>query len=422
MAAAQLPPGRKATQVGPEEDFNVLGASSRPGSVFANFNPPVDEVQQIRAVPNLDAGGVRISGQFQLCLTVVRGGGPSLMLGVLDTTSNPWRFTENTATLLPGANTTGYSSGSFTGDLLVFVCDGGSTALWSTRASRSVPFQPLVAAAAASPVDVIVFGVDGSEALAYSQRQGGLYEISQSSIDRNRYPMPPQTQTGWNSFVVPPFLDIHSPGLLYDGSGNARAVIHSADMGGPGSGTRARPWMTGLADAGGTTDPTRQFYTGPNDDTVMQHPGALAGSTLYPTKPPGGRFEVPKLVRIVASNGGVVPAAGGVFRLSAWGPFFAQTNPPPQQWAITILLGVPANDITVPGFRGKLALALSPSFVALPAKVWGVNNVSADWVVPAPALPAGTRLWTQTLAYDPAGFFGPGDTFYFGNTTSLLWQ
>jgi hypothetical protein len=422
IAAAQLPPGRKATQVGAEEDFNALGASSRPGSVFASFMPPVDEVQQIRALANLDAAGAPIPGQFQLCLTVVRAGSTLLMLGVLDTTANPWRFTENTATLLPGVNVTGYTSGSMTSDLLVFCCDGGQTALWSTRASRSVPFQPLVDGGRTSPTDVHLFTTDGVDALAYSHVPGGLSVISESDINRAKYPLPPQIAPGFGSLVVPPFLDVHAPGFLYDSSNNARAVIHSTDMGGPGSGIRARPWLSGNVTTNGNTDPTRQFFTGPNDDTEMEHAGALAGSTLYPTKPPGGRYEVPKLIRIVASSGSRVPPAGGVFRLSAWGPFFAQTNPPPQPWAITILVGVPANDLTVPGFRGKLALALSPAFLALPARTWTVNTLSADWVVPAPALPSGTRLWTQTLAYDPAGAFGPGDFFYFGNTSGLIWQ
>jgi hypothetical protein len=116
-----------------------------------------------------------------------------------------------------------------------------------------------------------------------------------------------------------------------------------------------------------------------------------------------------------------------VFRLSAWLPFFDRNQPPAQPWAVTVLLGVPANDLTVPGFRGKLALALAPSFVALPVKLWVADDTSADWVVPAPPLPAGTLLWTQTLVYDPAGMFdgdgdGNGDRFYLGNTGPLLWQ
>lgn len=416
--------GRKATRVGNAEDFTVLGASTQPGSVFAGLTPAVNEVQRMQAVPNLDAAGARIPGQFQLCLTVVRagGGGATTLLGILDTTQIPWTFTDNTATLLPGVNVAGLTNPTISSDLLVFAVDNGTNVVWSVRSSRTVGFPALVNTSVGSPADVVLVTIDGAEAFAYSAVGGSLLEVRQSGSSRTKYPGDPFLQPGFDGFVRPPFLDVHSPDLLIDAQGNARAIIHAADMGGPGSAKKARPWMTGVATLAGVTGESRQFHTGPNDDTEMDHPCSFGGSTFYPTKPVGGSWLVPKLIRIVASSGGSVSAAnGGTFRLSAWLPFFDQNNPPPAPWAVTILIGVPGPDITVPGFAGKLALALSPPFNALPARSWGANTLSADWTLPAPPLPMGTTLWSQTLAFDPSQSFG-GFSFYFGNTSEMTWN
>lgn len=414
-------PGRKVTKVGNAVDLVALGPSTTPGSVFAAVTPTVDQIEQINVLPDLDAAGNRVPGKFQLNMTVVRGGGggSQLMLGVLDTTTNPWTFTENTATLLPGEVVVGLKSVSMLPDLLSIYCDGPTNVRWATRASRSVPFQALVDTTLGSG-DAKVLVADGFRFISYRQTTS-LHYIIRSSIDPARYPNDPRTQSSFNTLVPPPLLDAHDGDFLLDQAGNARAVAHSVDMGGPGSMKRARPWFNPIVrPANRNVFDSKQFHDGPNDDTEMVRCGALAGSLIYPTQPPGGIFGVPKMINVVASCGSEVPAAGGTFHLSAWLPFFDRNNPPSQPWAVTILLGAPGPDITVPGFAGKLALALTPAFIALPARSWSANTLSADWAVAAPPLPAGTELWGQTLAFDPAQSFN-GVSFYFGNTAPLYW-
>jgi hypothetical protein len=426
-------PGRKATTVGNAESLTALAPSMTPGSVFASLSPTVSEIRQINVLPALDAAGARIPGRFQLNLTVVRGGGsgPSLLLGILDTNPNPWTFTDNTATLLPGVTVNGLSFVSMTTDLLVLFCDNGSFVHYTVRPNRTVPFQALATTAmgtGTTPIEPTVMSHENGNFITFRQTSGGLNYIARTQIDRNRYPMDPRVVVSFGTLVPPPFLDAHSGNFLIDGNGSARATIHAVDMGGPGSHIRARPWFNAIIRPGNTNvENSKQFFTGPNDDTEIDFPGAIAGSTIYAHRPAGGAWGAPLLVRAVASCGGEVPAAGGVFKLSAWLPYFAPSNPPQVPWAVTILIGTPGPDLTVPGFRGKLALALSPSFLALPAKTWTAGTLSADWSVPAPPLPGGTVLWGQTLAYDPAGSFdgdgdGNGDTFYFGNTAPLLWN
>jgi hypothetical protein len=415
VAIAQ--PGRKPPPVGGQGPFPTLGPSASTGSVFATLSPAVDEVQQIQALPDLDANGIRRSGFFQLALTVVRAGGgtPSLLLGILDTNTNPWSFTENTSALLGSQSTAGFFAPSLSPDLLIMIADNGTNVFWATRANRTVPFQLLTQTGINPMVDASLFHHEGTDYVAFVNAFN-LTTIDATPINRNRYPNDPRTQAGFETIVFPPFLDSHSPAFLLDNTINARAVIHSCDMGGPGSKTKGRPWYNPILRAStANLETSRQFYTGPNDNTILEHPCSFAATTIYPTKPPAGVYGDPTKIRIVASCGDAIPAAGGTFKLSAWLPYQEANG-----WVVSIMIGVPANDITIPGWAGKWALDLTQPFFVLPPKLWSGNDLSKEWLVPAPAAAPGVPLWTQTLAFDPLQSFAPF-SWYLGPTGPLTW-
>jgi hypothetical protein len=419
LAAQDQPP----TRVGRASDFPAFGPSATPGSVFATLNPQVMSVQALQIYPLLDVAGSRVAGQFLMVLTVTRsgGGGTEIMTGTLNTTTAPWGFTETTQTLLPSINTIGLFGGTMTADLLVFVADG-QPAQYSVRTSRAQGFPPLKPVGALSGfVDSTVFTWRGAD--YYVHRDGGGMFVQLWRFDRNRYSTAndPRIQGFW-AFLGSFGADPHSPTIMFDQRGEARAVAHAGDTN--GAGNAARPFFNGLINLNNAQVSTR-FHIGPADASQFAHPGVMAGSTFYAVRVASGAYTLPKRIDVVASCGDTVGSGGGTMRLSAWLPFFSQTSPPPQPWAVLLLVGVPSNGISVPGFRGKLALA--PGFVPLPGRLWNFNDLSVDWVVPAPPLPSGSLLWAQTLAYDAAGSFdgdgdGIGDTFYFGNTARMHWQ
>lgn len=415
LATAQ--PGRKATRIGNAEDYTVLGPSTDAGSVFASLSPGVDQVHELNFYPSYAAatGNTVVPGKFFLVASVTRTGQgtPSVLMGLVDTTVAAWTFTEQN--FITAVNTTGYVSPSMSADLLVFCVDDGTSVKWSTRADRSLQFQTLVDTGIGSLSEPFLFERDGIEFMGFINTPN-FKVIDCSIMDRTRYPLTPRVNTNFETLVPPPFLDCHSPAFLRDASGNARAIAHSTDMGGPGSGKKARPWYNAIVR--GTVqnlENSQQFHTGPNDDTDMSHPGVIAGTTYYAQRPPAGIWGTPKKIRILACSGGAVPTAGGTFRLSLWAPYQEAAG-----WAVAVMIGEPANDVTIPGWAGKWALDLTKPFFVLPPKLWSGNDTSKDYVVPAPAAMAGTPLWTQALAFDATGTFG--FQWALGNTGPLIWQ
>lgn len=408
--------GRPPTKVGTALDFPVFGPSSSAGSVFAALTPAVTAVQTFEFLPLLDATGTRVAGKFHATLTVTRQGGPSseILMGTIDTTVSPWTFTDTTAANLGAINTTGFFHASMTADQLVFTTDTATACMFSVRSSRSQVFPALKPIGNLTGfVDSRVFTWNNSDWYAYS---GGAF-IQLWQFDRNQYASgnDPRVNGFWG-LVGSVGFDPRSPGFLLNQTGQARAIIHAADVG--GADMQARPYYNGLLQIN-NAEPSRRFHVGPSDASQFSYPGAIAGSTFYSVRDASQAYVDPKRIDIVASSGGVVGAGGGTFNLSAWLPYFDRNNPPPQPWALTILIGVPSMDLAIPGFQGKLALM--PGFLALPARLWQAEDLSKDWSIVAPGLPAGTLLWAQTLAYDPALSVG-GAGFYFGNTTRLLWQ
>jgi len=413
LAPAQ--PGRKATRIGSAEDYPVLGPSTDAGSVFAPLNPGVDQVHELHFYPSYDNAGLVVPGKFFLVAGVTRTGqgAPSVLMGLVDTTAAAWTFTEQN--FISAVNTTGYTSPSMSADLLVFAVDDGASVKWSVRPDRSSQFLPLVDTGVATAMEPILFERDGIEFMSFINTPN-FKVIDCSIIDRTRYPLGPRINTNFETLVPPPFLDCHSPAFLRDGGGNARAIAHSTDMGGPGSGKRARPWYNAIVR--GTTqnlENSQQFHPGPNDDTDMSQPGVIGGTTYYAQRPPAGIWGTPKKIRILASSGGVVPQTGGTFHLSLWAPYHEAAG-----WAVAIMIGEPGMDVTIPGWAGKWALDLGKPFFVLPPKLWGPYDTSKDYLVPAPAAMPGTPLWTQTLAFDATGAFG--FQWALGNTGPLTWE
>lgn len=416
LAAAQ--PGQKANRIGTALDYPVLGPSTDAGSVFATLSPGVDQVVELNFYPSYAAatGNTVVPGKFFMVASVVRTGQgtPSVLMGLLDTTAAAWTFAEQN--FITAVNTTGYLSPSMSADQLVFAVDDGTTVKWSTRANRSVQFQPLVDTLIATLSEPFLFERDGIEFIGFIQAFG-FRLIDCTVINRTRYPLPPRVNANFETLVPPPFLDCHSPGFLRDNSGNARAIAHSTDMGGPGSGKKARPWYNAVVR--GTvqsTENSKQFHTGPADDTDMSHPGVIGGTTYYATRPPAGIWGTPKKIRLLASSGGAVPITGGTFRLSLFAPYQEAAG-----WAVAIMIGEPAPFNTpIPGWSGEWALDLTKPFFVLAPKLWTGNDTSKDYLVPAPAAMAGTPLWTQTLAFDPSGTFG--FQWALGNTGGLNWE
>ena len=413
LLPAQL--GRAPTEVG-SASFSVLGPSAHPGSAFAGVVPAVTAVHSLELLPLLDTGGALISGRFHGTCTVTRQAGASteILLGTLDTTAVPWTFAETTAADLGGLVTVGFANATMTPDLLVFAADTPAVSVYSVRTSRALPFPPPKPIGAGTGlVDSKLFRWRGQDWLA--DVNGAFIEVWR--FDRGRFATNGDPRVaGYWGLVGSPGPYVHAPALLIDRRGEARAIAHAADDGGPG--TMARPYYNGLLQLN-NTERSRRFHSGPADATQLDHPAAIAGSTFYATRDPMQVFVDPERIDVVASSGDTVGSGGGTFELSAWLPYFERNRPPAMPWVLTIMIGVPANDLTIPGFHGKLALA--PGLVVLPARLWNAEDLSADWTLAAPPLPAGTLLWAQTLAYDPAARAG-GAGFYFGNTARLLWQ
>jgi hypothetical protein len=391
--------GRKATTVGPTIDLVLLG----PTSGF--FPADVTEILQYEARPKPTAG------LFQLTCTVQRPAGRVIMTGEMNTNTNPWSFTEDTVALQNVVSLGGFA-GTMTPDLLVLAYDAGTGPVkYSVRTATNVAFPtPKDLTGISGFVDSKLYSRDGKDYFAYVS---GL-DIRAVEIDRTKFATGTDPKVG-ASFVLVPFPGhaLHSQEVMLDNGRNGRAVIHSANNG--GAGTSARPWYTPNVLGGiDNTEVSKQFDPGPNDNTWLANPMQLGGSTIYAQAAPSLPYGAPRQVRIVASCGGAVPSAtGGVLNLSAWLPYRDAAN-----FAVTVLIGVPSADITVPGFRGKLALQLG--FFALPPKLWGANDLSADWIVNVPPLAPGV-LWSQTLAFDGLARFdgdgdGNGDAWYFGNT------
>lgn len=408
--------GQPPTKVGTALDFPTFGASTRPGSVFAGLTPAVTSVQTFHFLPLLDAAGARVAGKFHATLTVTRQGGSStkILMGTLDTTVSPWTFTDTTLANLGSIDTSGFFHASMTPDQLVFTSDTASSSMFSVRTSRTQAFPALKPIGTLMGfVDSRVFTWNSSDWFAYN---GGAF-IQLWQFDRNQYASgnDPRVNGFWG-MVGSPGFDVRSPSFLLDQRGQARGIVHAADVGGPD--LQARPFYNGLLQIN-NAEPSRRFHIGPADASQFSYPSAIAGSTFYSVRDAAQNYVDPKRIDVVASCGATVGAAGGVMSLSAWLPYFDRNNPPAQPWALTILLGVPATSQAIPGFQGQLALM--PGFIALPARLWQAEDLSEDWSINAPGLPTGTQLWAQTLAYDPALSVG-GAGFYFGNTTRLLWQ
>jgi hypothetical protein len=405
LLAAQT--GRKATTVGPILDLVLLG----PTSGF--FPADVTQIMQYEARPKT------ATGKFQLTCTVQRSSGRVIMTGEMDTTVNPWTFTEDVAALQNIISTGGFA-GTMTPDLLVLAFDAGTGPVkYSVRTATNVPFPAAKDLTGISGfVDSKLFSKDGKDYFAYIS---GL-DLRAIEIDRTKFAAGTDPKVG-SSFVIVPFPGhaLHSPEVMMDRLGNARASIHSANNGGTG-GTSARPWANTMLTIGAdNTEASKQFDVGPADDTWLANPMQIAGSTVWAQAPPALGYAAPRQVRIVMSNGDCVPAAtGGTLNFSAWLPYKESSG-----MAVTILIGLPSPDITVPGFRGKLAVA--PGFIALTPKLWGVNDLSVDWQIPAPPAAPGTPLWQQTLVFDPTARFdgdgdGNGDTWYFGPTGGIRFK
>lgn len=416
--AAVLPAqlGRAPTKVGDAVDFAVLGPSARPGSVFAAVVPAVTSVQALELLPMLDAAGVHQPGRFHGTFTVTRQGNSSteILLGTLDTRVSPWTFAETTGADLGGLVTAGFATATMTPDLLVFVADSPTARVYSVRASRAQAFPPPKPIGSGTGlVDSKLLRWRGEDWLA--DVNGAFIEVWR--FDRSRFATggDPRVAGFWG-LVGSPGPSVHSPAPLIDRRGEARAIAHAADDGGPGA--MARPYYNGLLQLD-NAEPSRRFHSGPADATQFDQPAAIAGSIFYATRDATSAVVDPERIDVVASCGDSVSSAGGTMTLSAWLPYFDRNRPPPQPWVLTIMLGVPANDVAIPGFAGKLAL--TPGFVVLPARLWNAEDLSQDWILSAPPLPSGTLLWAQTLAYDPTPS-GAGNGFYFGNTARLLWR
>lgn len=399
--------GRPPTKVGVALEYPVLGPSSAAGSVFAAASPAIEEIKQYEFRKTA-------AGTFRTTMTVRRAGGTGdvIVTGTLNASvPGAWTWLEDTASLA-NINTLGGYSGSFTPDLLVFVFDSGMSPPaphYSVRASTAVPFPP------SKPIGTLAGFVDSKVYV----RDGKTYFAHVAGPDLRAVELDPSVATfnaGTDprigaSFVLAAFegFSPHSPELLPDNGNHARALILAANSGPNGS---ARPWFNSTVRAGvDNTEKSWQFQTGPGDATWLANPGALGGSMFYAQAPPASAYGVPKLLRLVCSSGdAVVGATGGTLRLSAWLPYQELNNA-----AVTLLLGTPIMDVTVPGFRGKLAVG---SFFALPPQSWAANDTAKDWTVLVPAGLTPGVLWAQTLVFDAAGSVA-GDTWYFGNTAPL---
>lgn len=402
--------GRRPTPVGNNMDYPVLGPSTSPGSVFAAANPPIDEIKQYEFRK-------KAPGTFQLTMTVrlAAATADEIITGTLNaTTPGAWSWVQDT-TVLANLNTIGGFAGSMTPDLLVFAYDSAVAPAgprYSVRASTAVPFPaPKPINGIVNFVDSKLYVRDGKTYFAYISGQ----DLRAVEIDRTKFASGADPRVG-SSFVLVPFPGhvMHSQEPLLDNNNNARALIHSTNNGGNGgSGTSARPWFNGIVRAGAdNTEPTRQFDSGPPDTTWLANPGALGSSTFYAQSTPAlGKYGDPRRVRVIASSGDAVSGStGGTLRLSAWLPYQEMNGA-----AVTLLLGTPMADLTIPGFRGKLAVG---GFFALSPQLWGGNDTAKDWTVPVPAGLTPGVLWTQTLVFDAAGSIA-GDVWYFGNTAPI---
>lgn len=420
-AALGAQTGRPPTRVGIASDFVALAPSAVTGSALANVTPPVIEVRSLELHPNLDLAGLRRPGEFYLIAGVTRGmpASASVLTGVLNTTVNPWAFTETTATDFGSqAATVGWTAATMTPDLEVVMAETAGQVKWSVRTARNVAFPAAVDTPLTSPAFSKLHRLESGR--EYHSSQGPSSPIvGTQEIDRNLFPRSDPWSSPLISTLLPSVnLPLNSAEVLEDGRGDARATIHSAQM---GNGDKYRPWFNSVTHLP-NTELSKQFHIGPADGTNFVHPGHLAGTTVYCVQPPGAPYTIPKAIGIVASSGDEVDAAGGTVNLSAWLPYFGA--PPPQPWIVTLLIGFPSPDMAIGGWRGQLAIALP--FVPLPARIWQQQTLTADWVFPTPAVTPGSLLWAQTLAYDPAGAFdgdgnGP-DYFYLGNTAPIYFR
>lgn len=407
LASANAQTGRPPTKVGTALDQPILGPSSSPGSVFAGLVPAVLEIKQYEFRPIAP-------GVFQLTATVVRAGATadSIMTGELDTTGNPWVFVEDTVTL-QNIDTSGGFAGSMTPDLLVFAFDSGVAGRpqYSVRVSVDDAFPPPKDIGNLTGfVDSKLYRREGQDWFAYVAGN----QILAVEIDRSRFAAGSDPRVG-NPFVLVPFagFSMHSQEVLLDNGADARALLLSANSG-PSS--RARPWFNAIVRAGiDNTEPPRPFHTGPNDTTWFANPGQLAGTTMYAVAPPNVPYGDPKQISLVASCGDAIPTTGGLLNLSAWLPYQEANG-----WAVTMMIGQPAPDLTIPGWKGKLALDLAGPLFVLPPQLWTGNDLSKDWLVPAPAALPGTHFWTQTVGFDPTAAFGA--QWCLGNTAPVTWE
>lgn len=381
VAAACLLVPSLAAQYGGEPP-PVAAVTSYPELGPVQLSTPGFTVQEVRQLELVPVPG--LVGQYYGAFTVRYAArtDTDVMTGRVDMTANPPRFTRNGDVDALQQSNRSESGGTVSADLLAFVMDTPTGAVFTTRTTAGSAFgaaSPIgdpLPQRASTPKFLVI---QGTTMLAWED--GG--DVWTGAFDAAA--TPPVAYARPLARKGAGVVRLHSPEPLRDATGTARALLLASEQ---PNGDVHSAFMSDLS--GAASVQTLHARSGRQAGAA-----SIGGSAFYALDANGSGFGNPLRVDFFGFSGDTVPTSGGPLNLTV----FAPSGQPGASVALLVLGNLGAGPIALPGIGGRLGLDLA---TLVSVGVVGVDPRSgiAPFAFPVPGLGDSTRIHAQALVLD----------------------
>ena len=331
----------------------------------------------------------RPRGVYYLCATAVISGGAGgndAVAGVYD--ANTGTFTKNND--VDHLNSSGSEfQPSVSPDLLTFVMDTPSGAIWASRTSIAQPFGSAarVAGVPGGYIDPNLAMVEGKLSLLFvtlgfgsangSDLSVGDFNAATGQVTNARRVVAIAT-------AAPRATGLHSPSPINDAQGQMRAIVFASTVSGRNSNAF---FNTGIEAA----TPSFEIMDTP---TWLNNPDANGGRVVF-----AEGSTTPQGISLLALSSASVPSSGGTLTFSAWMPPRISAVVP---YSGTVVLGTLGSAPTPLPFAKGSPLSLNPAapLIVLPGGLFDLVNGDLAYSLPLPPLPPGLTVHGVPVAVD----------------------